>query len=361
MTISLCMIVKNEETVLARCLDSIFDMVDEIIVVDTGSTDRTKEIARKYTHRVFDFVWVDDFSAARNFAYSQATMDYQMWLDADDVFPPQEREKLLLLKATLAPNVDVVTMQYYTHFDQSNRPILVSTRERLTKREKNYAWEGAVHECIPLKGNILHSDIVIWHKKQPMETVSTRNLAIYEGLEAKGQLLTPREHYYFARELKDHQHYAKSCYYFERFLAGKQGWVEDNIAACFCLAACYNALNDQEKVLPALLRSFMFDSPRAEVCCEIGYHYMRQKSYQTALDWFRIAAGLRPTHSQGFVLQDYWGYIPNIESCVCCCLLERYEEASKYNALAGSFKPDSAAVQQNDQYLRGILTSQAQV
>ena len=73
--ISLCMIVKNEEAVLDRCLDSIKDAADEIIIVDTGSSDRTKEIAREYTDKVFDFTWENDFSAARNFAFDQAMME----------------------------------------------------------------------------------------------------------------------------------------------------------------------------------------------------------------------------------------------------------------------------------------------
>ena len=75
-TITLCMIVKNEEKVLERCLESIRDLMDEIIIVDTGSTDRTKEIAAKYTDQIFDFEWINDFSAARNFAFSRATCDY---------------------------------------------------------------------------------------------------------------------------------------------------------------------------------------------------------------------------------------------------------------------------------------------
>ena len=69
-TISLCMIVKNEERVLARCLDSVADLVDEIIIVDTGSTDATKEIAARYTEKIYDFVWQDHFAAARNFSFS---------------------------------------------------------------------------------------------------------------------------------------------------------------------------------------------------------------------------------------------------------------------------------------------------
>lgn len=83
-TISLCMIVKDEEQVLERCLDSVKELVDEIVIVDTGSTDATKDIAARYTDRLFHFEWNHDFSAARNFSFRQATQDYILWLDADD-------------------------------------------------------------------------------------------------------------------------------------------------------------------------------------------------------------------------------------------------------------------------------------
>lgn len=77
-TVSLCMIVKNEEDVLARCLESAKPVADEIIIVDTGSTDRTREIAREFTDNVCEFPWIDDFAAARNFSFSKATMEYCM-------------------------------------------------------------------------------------------------------------------------------------------------------------------------------------------------------------------------------------------------------------------------------------------
>ena len=83
-SISLCMIVKNEEKVLSRCLDSLKGLMDEIIIVDTGSTDRTKEIARQYTDKVYDFFWCEDFAAARNFSFSKATMEYIYAPDADE-------------------------------------------------------------------------------------------------------------------------------------------------------------------------------------------------------------------------------------------------------------------------------------
>ena len=97
-SVSLCMIVKNEEDVLERCLKSVAGLVDEIIIVDTGSTDRTREIATHFTNQIFDFPWQDDFSAARNEAFSHASMDYCMWLDADDVFLEEDQKAFLNLK-----------------------------------------------------------------------------------------------------------------------------------------------------------------------------------------------------------------------------------------------------------------------
>ena len=89
-TISVCMIVKNEEAQLRACLDSIKPIADEIVIVDTGSTDCTKAIAAEYTDLIYDFPWIDDFAAARNFAFSKATKDYIYTADADEVVPAVE-------------------------------------------------------------------------------------------------------------------------------------------------------------------------------------------------------------------------------------------------------------------------------
>lgn len=352
-SISLCMIVKNEQAVLARCLDSVRQAVDEIILVDTGSTDQTTEIARRYTDKIFHFPWINDFSAARNFAYEQATMDYQLWLDADDVLPPEELQKLLRLKETLSPSVTLVTMKYQTHFDEAGAAILTSTRERLTRRDAGYRWQDPVHECIPLTGTIQFSDITIRHQKPPQaqEIYSRRNLEIYEALLHSGHSFTPRQQYYFARELMDHNEPAQAMDYFIRFLDGGRGWKEDNIAACFNLALCAQALGQETDVLPALLRSFQYDAPRAEICCLAGYYHQRRQDWETALHWFRAAAGLDSSATLGFVLEDYHSYIPHIESFVCAWQLGRHEEAARYLSAAAACKPDSPAVLQNQALL----------
>lgn len=92
-TISLCMIVRDEAAVLERCLQSVAHLVDEIIIVDTGSVDETKTIAAAFTPHLYDFPWQDDFSAARNFAFSKGTGDYLFWMDADDVLPPESQQR----------------------------------------------------------------------------------------------------------------------------------------------------------------------------------------------------------------------------------------------------------------------------
>ena len=107
-SLSLCMIVKNEEAVLERILKPVSQVMDAILIADTGSSDRTKEIAEQYTSQVFDFPWCDDFSAPRNFLLEKVRTDYWMWLDADDVLDEENLEKLKSLKETLDPGTDVV-------------------------------------------------------------------------------------------------------------------------------------------------------------------------------------------------------------------------------------------------------------
>lgn len=352
-SISLCMIVKNEEDVLDRCLNSVKDIVDEIIIVDTGSTDRTKEIAERFTDKIYDFKWVDNFSKARNFAFSKATKDYQMWLDADDIILEEDKNKIKSLKDELPSNVDIVTMKYNTHFDENNIPIFTSTRGRLFKRNKNYEWKDHIHEYIELKGNIYYAmDIYITHKKEAYYT--DRNLKIYQKQIEEGVELSPRSLYYFARELKDHKRYNESIKYFEKFLEGNKGWIEDNIASCFNLGICYKSIGDNKRSMEALLKSFIYDIPRAEICCELGYHFKAENNINKAVYWFLLATTLIKPNTIGFILNDYWGYVPNIELSVCYYKLNDLEKAMHHNKIAKEYKPQSKAVAHNELFYKSI-------
>ena len=354
-TISLCMIVKNEEDTLKRCIDSVRDIVDEIIIADTGSTDKTREIAASLTKTVYDFEWINDFSAARNFAYAKATMDYILILDADDVLEEEDRAKFKKLKETLSTQVDVVLMPYNVGFDAAGNVTLSYYRERLSKREKNFLWEEPVHEHLCYSGNIFYSDVCITHRKiHPTE--AGRNLSIYEGLVAKGRELSPRAQYYFARELFYNGKYEEAVRYFEDFLDGGNGWIEDNVQACLMLAKCKGILKDKEGRLRALLRTLEYDTPRAEACCEIGYYFKEQKDYNRARFWFEFVLKLeKPKGNLGFNMHDYWGYIPCMELCVCYDKLGILDEALKYHEIAKQFKPDDPAVLYNEEYFNRLL------
>jgi glycosyltransferase involved in cell wall biosynthesis len=148
--VSLTMIVKNEEANLPACLNSARGVFDEIIVLDTGSTDRTAEIARSFGARVFDFVWVNDFAAARNAALARATGDYAFWLDADDVLDPPERHKLLALLRSLKEN-DEAAYVVRCACDPDNNGgggATVVDHVRLFPVREDVRWSYAVHEQI---------------------------------------------------------------------------------------------------------------------------------------------------------------------------------------------------------------------
>ena len=203
-SLTLCMIVKNEEAVLERILQSVSGIVDKILIADTGSSDRTKEIAEQYASWVFDFPWCDDFSAARNFLVEKVCTDYWMWLDADDVLDEKNLEKLKALKASLDKKVDVVMMEYATGFDTDRKVTFSYYRERILKTSGNFRWSGRVHEAVAPRGNIFYSDIQIQHRKCIQGDLD-RNLRIYEKMLTEEKKLEPRHQLYYGRELFYHQ------------------------------------------------------------------------------------------------------------------------------------------------------------
>lgn len=346
-TVSLCMIVKNEENTLERCLRSVRDLVEEIIVVDTGSTDRTGEIAAKYADRVCAFPWRDDFAAARNFAFDQGNMDYLMWLDADDVLEEADRKRFAERKRMLEPDTDVVMMAYHTAFDDQGEPTFTYYRERLVRRERGLRWVGAVHECIAPAGKVVWWDVAVSHRKTSPGDPD-RNLRIYEGQLKRGEILSPREQFYYARELIYHSRDKEAAVWLEGFLNGGGGWIENVLQACQDLAGCYERMGREEDAFRALTRALRLGPPRAELCCELGRFFFRREDWAAASYWYQRALDSPESGTAGgFTQPDCRGYIPLLQLCVCCWHMGELERAAVYNERAGRLKPESRAVQYN--------------
>lgn len=353
-TISLCMIVKNEEATIERCLRSVEQIVDEIIIVDTGSTDKTKELVKQFTEKVFDFEWIDDFSAARNYAFSKATQEYILWLDADDIFLDEDRQQFLELKAVLSRETDAVSMLYHLGHDQHGKLIGQIRRKRLVKRDKNYQWIGAVHEFLEASGTQLDTEIVVTH--QPLEHDSKRNLKIYERRQRKGEGFTARDLYYFANELRDHKLFNRAIEYYQKFLATKQGWLEDNIGACASLADCYYELHDGENELKYIYLSFQYGTPRADFCCRLGFHHFNNNQMKQAIFWYKIATQLEIANSSwGVVNYQCSTWLPHLQLCVCYSRIGDYKLAYDHNEMAAKFIPDDPMIHHNRKVLQNKL------
>lgn len=144
--ITLCMIVKNEEANLESCLSGISPFVEEIIIIDTGSTDRTKEIAIKYTENVFDYTWIHDFSAARNFSIEKANNEYILVLDSDEIVDQMDIHKIQQLIDRNPTKVG--RLLRINEF--SRRGISYKYSERVTRlfSKKYYHYEGIIHEQV---------------------------------------------------------------------------------------------------------------------------------------------------------------------------------------------------------------------
>lgn len=349
-SISLCMIVKNEEQHLSNCLNSVKDLVDEIIIVDTGSQDQTKEIAAGFSAKIYDFPWINDFSAARNFSFSKATKDYILWLDADDIIKPEDQEAFKKAKEKMDGTEDAIYMKYNTSFDSDGKPTFSYYRERLVKRTNQYQWSEPVHECLHVAGrNIKHWDIAVSHHKL-VKSYSSRNLDIYEMQIKNNKPLSPRGQYYYARELKYHNRNEESIKYFEEFLDTKGGWKEDCINACLDLSYLYAKIGDNIKAKQILYKSFEYDIPRGEICCRLGELFRKENAIKAAIFWYVTASHLEIPKSLGFIQSDYYGIIP------CIWLTALYDQAGDrekallYHNKAKAMKPNHPSVIHNEEY-----------
>ena len=286
-TISLCMIVKNEERILARCLDSLAGLMDEIIIVDTGSTDRTKEIAARDKDKFYDLPCVDDYIVARNFALSKATMEYIYSADADEVLSEENRERFRVLKENLLPEIELVQMKYGNqlqfgtvyNFDEEYRP-------KLFKRKRDFIWEDPIHETVRMQPVIYDSDIVITH--MPEQSHVKRDLANFQKQIAAGRKLSGRLQEMYARELflnGDTEDFQAADSYF-RCRSEDENSTPEGITDACCVVAKAARLRGDALTVFRYTPKVIAGEGCSEICCELGHFYEEQEDYEEAAIWY---------------------------------------------------------------------------
>lgn len=291
-TISLCMIVKNEEQVLERCLDSIADLMDEIIIVDTGSTDMTKEIAARYTSNIYDYVWNGNFADARNYSFSKANCQYIYCADADEVLDEENRARFRLLKKGLLPEIDIVQMYYCNqlsyntiyNYDKEYRP-------KLYKRLRTFTWFNPIHEAVALEPVIYDSDIEIQHK--PTGFHASRDLKAFEKMHTDGIRLSTHLHTLYAKELLiagEKTDLIHAIPTFTETTKDATRSLEENMEAYCILARAYRLRGDIANFFKYTTKALTSEGEGcAEICLELGLHYSTQLDYEEALIWLNAS------------------------------------------------------------------------
>jgi tetratricopeptide (TPR) repeat protein len=168
LTLSLCMIVRDEEQMLPRCLEAVASTVDEIVIVDTGSTDATIEIARSFGARVIERPWTGSFAEARNASFDAATGDWLLYLDADEVLVAQDAQRLRSLTGhTWHEGMYLVETSYVGELGDGGA--VVNNALRMFRNRPEYRFDGRLHEQIIqtlptfAPGRVAHTPVRILH------------------------------------------------------------------------------------------------------------------------------------------------------------------------------------------------------
>ncbi len=335
-TISVCMIVKNEADILARCLDSLSGLYEELIIVDTGSTDATKEIAARYTDQIYDFAWCNDFAAARNYAWSKAGMEYIYSADADEVLDEENYKCFKMLKQVLDPAIEIVQMYYDNQL--SNGTVYNFNREyrpKLYKRLRQFVWEDAVHEAVRLTPLIYDSDISILHC--PKANHAGRDFSCYQTQLKKGRRLSLRLYSMYARELYlsgSREDYLAAKPYFEALLKQEDLPDDRRVEAEIILACCARLCADHASFFTQCMHNVATGQGAAEICYELGTYYEENGDKEEAAIWYLNAA----FETQCYLNVHCGGDWPLIRLSGCMRALGRVDEAAQYEEMARNWK-----------------------
>jgi glycosyltransferase involved in cell wall biosynthesis len=320
-SISLCMIVKNEEEHLEKCLNSVKELVDEIVIVDTGSSDSTKKIAKRYTDKVFDFKWVNNFSKARNESLKHATKDWILVLDADEVINQEDHAKIkqAIHKADERTGGVSLIQRTYTHSSNEKdfvplqdpscvQPYLVSVEgfiprpiTRLFRNNKAFQFQNTIHELIEpsiTKTHKIQLTTIPFHHFELLKSGQFRAMKrkFYLDLAQKKlqeQPEDPKAYYELAVMMLSAQKYNEAKELLEKAVRIDKQYVEASVDLIYAYAKL-----GREEPAKKLFEAVTSVSEDPQAYFHLAVLYYDKKEYQQALDLLKKTLELRPYHVQ---------------------------------------------------------------
>jgi len=340
--ITLCMIVKNEGENIKECLSKVVVFVDELIVVDTGSTDDTKSIALEFTNKVYDYDWCNDFAAARNFSISKSTNDWILVLDADEYVSEFVQEKVYNFVNDKSNERVVGRIERINLLEAGGANKKCTERISRLFNKKYFQYEGTIHEQIVGKDDKVHNtvsvDITIDHAGYTKEVINKTN-----KLKRNMDMLTkaiedkPNDPYLYFQLGKTYymlKDYFISCSYFEKALIfqldSRLEYVED-------LIETYGyALINSERYSDAMRIENYVDIYRnsADFHFLLGLIYMNNAKFSQAVESFLECTKF--SHSKVEGITTYSSYY-NIG--VIYDVLGFREKAIEYYSMCGEYEP----------------------
>lgn len=358
-TLSACLIVKNEKEVIGRCLDSLYDAVDEIVIYDTGSNDGTQDICKSYDKvKLIQGYWDMNFARARNESFKNATGDYLMWADADDVLEDFTVNWIKKAKESDFYGYDNIMMNYVYTIDSNGNPLTYSFRERIVKATNNPKWVGEIHEVIVSDGNKFYVPIEearFLHRPHAKPNPK-RNFEIFQNMEKKNHgNLSTRDWYYYARETETHDTIENAIRRYNKALERDDMWNIDRLNAYIALSKIYEKTNKRKAYEYAIMAAPLTSKPRADVCCRIGDLYLSDKNYAMAKMWYDLALNNEPSRIENtFFDRQYATTYPIIQLCVAEYWLGNIDKAIEYNEQYGKMKPNSPSYLYNKKFFSNI-------
>jgi glycosyltransferase involved in cell wall biosynthesis len=290
--LSVAMIVKNEEANLPIVLKSLNNVYDELIIVDTGSTDRTKEIAKEFGAKVFDYPGEGrHFAKWRNYSFEQCTGDWIFWVDADDIVQNPEGIRQQMEEA---PDYVTAYVAIYNYaFDKNGRCTSRHWKERLLRNGGWYEWKGVLHEAtVPTrKTQAGHTELFeINHAKDDdgAQKSSERNYEIIsKWVEDEGIGSTdPRNILSLANACLGLKNYTDAIKYYNIFVQNS-GWKDEIYVALHRAAVCYRLLGKPTEALDYELQAIKIDPLVMDAYIGLGQTYMELQEWDLAEFWLK--------------------------------------------------------------------------